>query len=281
MALEGWPKGLRVASDAGQIGWVPYLVLCGLGLTLGLTWIGPRASEGLGTLNTMAFWAAHVWPALALLAITQKTLSKIRLVASLNGLGQVVLSAVVASVLFTPVALGVDVAFGVVPSRDDEGDPLLLAAILEFGQFAVPIVLAWILINAPSLLRIENDPVIIQEQNPQPPEVVGTPMQPEFWTRVPKRLGRDLVALSAELHYLRVYTSLGETLILYPFGRAKDSLSRISGMQVHRSHWVALSHVTDVINKDGLTFCTMTGGLRIPVSRQYRAAVKSAWDSKV
>jgi hypothetical protein len=269
---RGWPS----LSGTNGISWIAYLAMCGAGLTMGLTWIGPRAAEGLGMLNAVAFWAAHVWPALVLLAVTQITLSRIRSVASLPGLAQVLLTATVASLLFTPVALVVDLLFDVEPSKEDEGDPLLLMALMEFAQFAVPIGLTWTLINAPSLLRVASGAFEPTRPDEMPVEVEAAPTHAEFWSRIPRRLGRDLVALSAELHYLRVYTTLGDTLILYPFGRAVDELEDMRGMQVHRSHWVALGHVVEVRNRDGRMYCHMADGPVLPVSRSYRGALKVA-----
>jgi len=276
MAYGRVPRGRPGLSGADSIGWIPYLAMCGAGLTMGLTWIGPRAAEGLGTLNALAFWAAHVGPALVLLAVTQTTLSRVRIVASLPGLSQVLLTAAVASLLFTPVALAVDLLFDVESSRDDEGDPLLLVAVKEFVQFAVPIGLTWTLINAPSLLRIEVGTSEPPRPDEPPVKAVATPGQVEFWSRVPRRLGRDLVALSAELHYLRVYTTLGDTLILYPFGRATDALEDVRGMQVHRSHWVVLGHVEEMTSRDGRIVCRMAGGLVLPVSRSFGPALRAA-----
>jgi hypothetical protein len=264
------------APSAGGLGWIHYLAICGAGLTLGLTWIGPSAAEGLGTLNAMAFWASHVGPALGLLALTQTSLSRLRTIASLPGLAQVLLTAMVASLLFTPVALAVDLLFDAEPSRDDEGDPLVLVAVLEFAQFAVPIALTWTLINAPSLMRIETATSDLAPQDDAPVEVEARSAQAEFWSRIPRRLGRDIIAMSAELHYLRVYTTLGNTLILYPFGRATDALVDMRGMQVHRSHWVALDRVDEVTTQDGRTFCHVAGGPVLPVSRSHRSALRAA-----
>jgi hypothetical protein len=268
-------------SGAVGIGWVPYLALCGAGLTMGLAWIGPRAAEGLGTLSAVAFWGAHVGPALALLALTQTGLARIPRVAVLSGLGQVLLAAIVASLLFTPVALVVDSVFRVEQSVDDATEPLLLAAAREFAQFAVPFCLTWTLINAPSLMRIETGNPEPQPRVMTPANEVPPPALAAFWSRIPRRLGRDLVALSAELHYLRVHTTLGDTLILYPFGRATDELGEARGIRIHRSHWVALDHVQEVRNEGGRMICRMVGGLDLPVSRTYRVTLKEALRASV
>lgn len=265
---------------ATTMGWLPYLALCAVGLILGLTSIGPSASEGLGTLNMMVFWAAHVIPALGLLATTQLFFGQIERVSSLPGIAQVLLSAVIASFLFAPIALIVDGFYAGQVAADSNEDAILVRLASEMSHFFVPLILIWTLINAPSLLQLERAGV--QSQEPRsPPEQelerrIVKDAESEFWSRVPGRLGRQLVALSAELHYLRVHTSQGDTLILFPFGRAVDILQDQNGMQVHRSHWIALDQVDEVVTRDGRMMCQMIGGLTVPVSRSYRSALKAA-----
>jgi DNA-binding LytR/AlgR family response regulator len=82
------------------------------------------------------------------------------------------------------------------------------------------------------------------------------------------------VALSAELHYLRLRTAAGEVLILYPFGKAVAELGEHGlGLQIHRSHWVAAAHVRRVDRRGQGALCTLSTGLTLPVSRQYRAGL--------
>lgn len=269
-ALEGRGSGM---------GWLPYLALCAVGLTVGLTSIGPSASDGLGTLSTMAFWAAHVVPALALLALTQMVLGRVDRFSTLPGIVQVILSAVIASLLFAPIALGIDMLLGGENALDNDSDALVFQLAGELSHFFVPLVLIWSLINAPSLLQLER--TSNQADTPdtrEPQERLGSVQnaEGEFWSRLPGRLGRQLVALSAELHYLRVYTTEGDTLILFPFGRAVELLEGQAGMQIHRSHWVALDQIDEVISRDGRVQCQMIGGLNLPVSRSYRSTLKAA-----
>lgn len=260
-----------------QIGWPVYLALCCIGLTLALTWIGPRAAQGLDTLNALLFWAAHSFSAVVLLAGTQKALAQLRFVSALPALVQVLISAVLASILFTPIALFLDRVFEAEGSVDDPSLPFAFNAATEFSQFVVPLILIWTLINAPSLLSIENSRTV-----GAPPSKMDRAKKDEqspisdFWSRIPGRLGREIVALSAELHYVRVYTELGETLILYPFGRAVELLEEVNGMQIHRSHWVSLPHIDEILTIKNRTICRMIGGLELPVSRSYKAGLKAA-----
>ena len=263
-----------------DVDWPTYLALCAAGLVLALTWLGPRPAEGLGTLNALAFWAAHVLPALILLGIAQLALGRIAPIRKLPGIAQVGLAGLVGAVLFTPVALAVDALFLAPVSADDAADPLLLRAAQEYLALFAPVTLVWLLINAPSLVRLApgrnlqgraadadaEDAALDAEADPAR----------DFWDRVPRKLGRTLVVLSAELHYLRVHTLEGDALILFPFGRAVDLLQSEDGMQVHRSHWVATGQVEEIVTGEGRMMLRMAGDLQIPVSRSYRSAVRAA-----
>ncbi|MBF9061240.1 hypothetical protein HKCCSP123_18825 [Rhodobacterales bacterium HKCCSP123] len=252
-----------------RLGWSVYLVLCGLGLTITLTWLGPRPSEGLGVANTAVFWLLHVAGALGLLALVQVRLGRMAWMSRLPGVLLVLVSGTVASLAFTPVALVIDGLFLPSAAAEAIGDPLALSAAQEFLAFSGPIVLTWLLVNAPTLVRLE------------PPSAAGPAPSAddpaaELWGRLPKRLGRDLVAMSAELHYLRVYTTAGDALILFSFGRATAALEAYPGMQVHRSHWVALDHVTGIVSENGRTRVQLDGAPDLPVSRPFRPALRAA-----
>jgi hypothetical protein len=93
--------------------------------------------------------------------------------------------------------------------------------------------------------------------------------------QVPPKLGKDIVALQAEDHYVRVYTLAGSALVRYRFKDAVEELRGLSGRRVHRSFWVRDQYVKGTRSLgDGLEI-VMTTGLRVPVSRAYRSAVRS------
>lgn len=259
---------MTASAGRARIGWSAYLILCGLGLTVVLTWLGPRPSEGLGLGRTGAFWLLHVAAALGLLAGVQLGVGRVALLSRLPGAVQVLVSGAVASVAFTPVALVIDRIFRPPSASETAGDPMLLGALHEFMAFSGPILLTWLLINAPTLVRLEPPAPAAQPPEPDPAD--------ELWARLPARLGRDLVALSAELHYLRVYTTAGDALILYSFGRATEALDAYPGMQIHRSHWVALAHVRGVVTEGGRTLCRLEATPDLPVSRPFRPALRAA-----
>ncbi|MEO0983245.1 MAG: LytTR family DNA-binding domain-containing protein [Pseudomonadota bacterium] len=98
-----------------------------------------------------------------------------------------------------------------------------------------------------------------------------------FMDRLPARFKTaQLFAVSAEDHYLRVHTDLGETLILMRLSDAIRELPAETGLQTHRSWWVAKSGVADVRRDNGKLVLMLKSGAAAPVSRTYAGAVREA-----
>ena len=102
-----------------------------------------------------------------------------------------------------------------------------------------------------------------------------TPSQQRFHARLPDDVSRDVVYLKVDDHYVEVHTTGGSCLLLMSFGSAVAELGGL-GMQVHRSYWIARSHVTATVRRDGRTMLRVTGGDLVPVSRTYLPAVRDA-----
>lgn len=98
-----------------------------------------------------------------------------------------------------------------------------------------------------------------------------------FADRLPVKFRSALVyAVSAEDHYLRVHTSLGETMILMRLADAVRELAALEGLQTHRSWWVAKQGLADASKGDGKVTLKLKSGADAPVSRTYQKAVKDA-----
>ena len=124
----------------------------------------------------------------------------------------------------------------------------------------------------PSPAGQEAEPVAKPSAPPAAP-----PAEPAFFARLPARLGRDLLALEMEDHYVRVHTAEGSDLLLMRLRDAIAELSGLDGRQVHRSYWVAAAAVGGVERKpDGKLTLVLRNGLRVPVSRSYAADVRAA-----
>jgi hypothetical protein len=102
------------------------------------------------------------------------------------------------------------------------------------------------------------------------------PQVPEFLLKCSKISAiEDLYSVSAEEHYVRIHTASGDELIYKRFADAVKELSALSGMRIHRSHWVAPYAVKDVVREGKRMFVRLEDGTQLPVSRPYQSMVRS------
>jgi DNA-binding LytR/AlgR family response regulator len=80
--------------------------------------------------------------------------------------------------------------------------------------------------------------------------------------------------LSVEDHYTMVTTSRGRELILLRFSDAIRETGD-TGLQVHRSHWVACDFVESLVRDNGRLQLRLRDGSEIPVSRTYAGEVRA------
>ncbi|MEM9690223.1 MAG: LytTR family DNA-binding domain-containing protein [Pseudomonadota bacterium] len=97
---------------------------------------------------------------------------------------------------------------------------------------------------------------------------------PPFLERSAIRRLDDVLALQAEEHYVRIYTSSGADLVHYRFGDAIAELPDGLGLQVHRSWWVADTAVMSAKRGSRRWQLAITPELSVPVSDSYIGAVR-------
>ncbi len=91
---------------------------------------------------------------------------------------------------------------------------------------------------------------------------------PALLRRLPPRLaGARVYAVRSEDHYLKVFTSRGEDLILMRLSDAIAELDGLEGAQTHRSWWVAREAVQGVEREGDRVYLKIEGDGRVPVSR--------------
>ena len=90
-----------------------------------------------------------------------------------------------------------------------------------------------------------------------------------FLERIPIRLGRNLLHLHMQDHYVEVHTEQGSDLVLLRFRDALREVAALDGAQVHRSHWVARSAVAGVVRRRGRIALRLVNGTEVPVSRSF------------
>lgn len=182
------------------------------------------------------------------------------------------ISGVLASIVFTPISLLIDMNFG----HNSEFN--LSALTDEWLSMAPPAIACWALVNLPWLLGIKfnystkqtpSNTDIPVSQSPLQVEqkaessnatdatfVSGQALQPvdDDFTKLVDKIGaQNVVMLKSELHYLSVVGTESEQLILYSL---KDAISLLenqyhllSGSQVHRSYWVNKPFVISIEKK--------------------------------
>ena len=83
-----------------------------------------------------------------------------------------------------------------------------------------------------------------------------------------------ILALSAEQHYVRVYTTHGNDLVLTSFTEAVASLQDSEGIRIHRSHWVNKTAIRHIKAQGSRLFVELRDSLEFPVSRSFSGAVR-------
>lgn len=269
--------------------WTGYLIAAGTLLSIGLALSEPSASDGFGLTARFVFWLAHVASALFLFEIAQIQLGRIAQFGRLPSLLLVMAVGVAGAFLFAVFnLLLLDRIVSLAGGRIDVEPISLRGLVEELRDSGATSVLFWVLLNSPRLIIIaQQEGADDADQLPTPdvtqasPNAAITPVEVskpllDLLSRLPRRIGTDIVAISAELHYLRVYTRTGEALILMSFGRAVEALGVIPGQRVHRSHWVALMHVLSLESDGDRVFCRLDTGLELPVSRAHRTKLRVA-----
>lgn len=167
---------------------------------------------------------------------------------------------------------------------DDDLAPQLgfgLAVMLrEFSDVVGPVTAAWLLISWPRLYS-QAAPLasVPQAQAPMPaplplpsPAESASPEPPAWRAALPRELGVDLIAVSSELQYLRVWTTRGNALVLGSLQDVEDG-EGAGGMRIHRSWWVSARHVRSIRRSGDAAICDMSDGRQVPVSRRRKAEV--------
>ena len=120
--------------------------------------------------------------------------------------------------------------------------------------------------------RLSSKPASVAAETVAPATAAGT----GFLDRLPPRLGRDLLCLQMEDHYVRAHTALGSDLVLTPLKDAIAELADVDGLQVHRSWWVAKRAVGRSVLNGRNQVLRLSNGLDVPVSRASIAKLRAA-----
>lgn len=145
---------------------------------------------------------------------------------------------------------------------------------LQRAAFALPLCAIFCLLTYLAMHRQIAEVATPRQLVPFPPAPAQA-AEPDILGRLKPQNRGPLVRLSVEDHYTEVVTTRGRELVLLRFSDAMKELGATSGLQVHRSHWVADAHVERLRRNNGKLFVIMKDGAEVPVSRPNLEAVKS------
>jgi hypothetical protein len=251
--------------------------------------IEPEASRGLGVAARTVFWVIHVGLGLvSLYAASWLVLP--HMMNSLPAWLVLLIAGTGAALLVAPVSYLVEQALPVTLRALESEDGWLdvfasrgwwQAIAAEFLQLLPATLGFWMIINLPFFAHRRSfggrDPDGNGSAKPVDLDKAeagryAESARAEFIGRLPESLGTNVIAISADLHYLHVYTDRGRCMILGSLQQAADSMGD-AGMRVHRAHWVARRAIVKIVKHGNQWYCLLSNGLKIPISRRNNSTV--------
>jgi DNA-binding LytR/AlgR family response regulator len=121
-------------------------------------------------------------------------------------------------------------------------------------------------------------PVLLHPKAPNQPAVSSALL---FLERFEPPMKGAVLAVQAQEHYVRVVTSEGAGCTLYRFGDALRELEGVSGLQVHRSFWVADAGVAAIRNGRRGMKILLRNGEEVPVSAKHADLVQRRYSERL
>ena len=235
------------------------LILAAVALVLGLS--GPFGTYfDMGPLPRVGYWAAVVFLTYSVGSFTGVLVSAVlkgRVERRLLGL---VIGGVVAGVPVTATVLGFNW--------------------LVYGRPTMPPAELWVYCTAISVVVVSLVGLASEHLRPSPitsaADIQAVARAPAILARLPAQHRGQLLALSVADHYVEVITDRGKALVLMRLSDAIRETEPVAGLQIHRSHWVALDAVTRTVRTEGKLLVELSNGARLPVSRSYQDAARQA-----
>jgi hypothetical protein len=256
-----------------------------LGLSLLFAALSPPTTQSLPFWQAWGHWWVHVAVGLGLAMLAARGMSRVPAAMPLPVF--VLLSGSLGALLFAPAALALE---SVLPhSREAGADGTLdawdvrgggWAVLAELLQLAPSYLASWFLVNAAPVFagRTRDGTATAAASPPAPPAgepVAASPAHSRVLDRLPPAVGRDLVSISADLHYLQVVTTRGRATVLGSLSQVETDLAGL-GLRLHRAHWVAIAHVKRLQKSAQGWRCELRDGRRLPVSRRRVAEVRAS-----
>jgi len=251
------------------------VVLVLLGLVFG--WIGPYGTfQDLSVGPRFVYWITGFLLIGSASAWTMQAIARGQPSAAWPLPVQVIVGALIIAVPGTFVIIALETVFRHAP-------PITIATLariyLSVTVVCLAIMIPWAIIRrhrAQIAQATLLEPVVRPAPAARAEPVKAPRRESPFLERIPAKLGRELLCIATEDHYLRVTTPLGHDLILFRLADAIAELDPALGQQVHRSYWVARRAVAKVERDESRTWLVLSNGTKVPVSRSHLPALREA-----
>jgi len=251
-----------------------------IGLILANLRAGPVAEHGI--ILRYAFWMATAaatflswWFSQWLVVSGRDRLSRALLV----------ISSLVATLVFVPASLAIDLLFGM----PDSDTAWLWMIIEEWLVSALPVFSSCLIASLPAWLSTAAPSESIEKPNSKLEQVVDAASGED--SDVPKDSSNEgvdrllplvirggVLRVTADLQYVHILSPEGVTTVPGPMHRITDRLSE-EGMEVRRGEWIADRHVKQAKCVRGRWVILLKDGQQVAVSRRRLADVKNRWGS--
>ncbi len=102
------------------------------------------------------------------------------------------------------------------------------------------------------------------------------PEQPVIMKRLELNKRGALVSMTVQDHYVELTTTKGASLLLMRLSDAIAETAPTKGLQIHRSHWVALNQIENVRRQGDRAIVSLKNGAELPASRSNLKQLKDA-----
>lgn len=270
-----------------------YLFIIGVFLSLIFASLVPSGSEALGYINGFIFWSSHMLIGFLILVYVQKFTLKFSF-SKKNPWNTTFVSACIGAFIFSFPAYYLDYFTGM--PGNSSSSIISLDYLNELGAVFIPVVSTWMLVNMPWLLKLELsnlpkshldkcsnsflDEAIINNSSFSNSTESKNDYEIKKTILPSGIMKEDVIAISSELHYLRVYTLDRQYMIL---GSMKDLLKDFDesiGIQTHRSYWASKAHFKLLKETDQGIMCELANSIIVPVSRRKKKDVLDFFNIK-
>jgi len=150
-----------------------------------------------------------------------------------------------------------------------------LVNVAAFGPRVQPLALATLAIYCVLISAAVTVLTAIFELRPRAATTTAS-TSPALLDRLPLPQRGRLLHLEVADHYVQIATDRGSAMLLIRLSDAIRETAPVRGLQVHRSHWVALDAVRKASRQAGKPVLELENGTIVPISRSFLADARAA-----